>query len=426
MMRSGVLRVGSVFVVVFAVASQGCASAADGEVTGTVEAAVTADPVPCAAWADTIDANTSSVSLGAGTLVDSYQSSLGGYGGTNVGSAAVVQAATTISNNGGIIHGTQKAHSPAGLAVVPVPAGARNLPLGASSPGTLSIGTAAQSITLAPGNYVAANVNVSAPGAINVSPAGQVRIWVTGSLNLGGNLNLNGNPKNLAFLTTSAGYVNINAGGALYGLVYAPTSGMFVGGPVFGSVIGSSVNLNSGGAVHFDQSSVCGSSKPAELDQSFTSPSDLSDGLYGHPVLMAQSYTAGISGTLQGVSLDVSAIDTTLVARIQIETIVGGLPSNVVLGQTRAPHAGDLALSTVIPFSTSIPQVAGQQYAIVVDYPEAPPFVNGIENTASWNGSDGNFYHAGTDFSTFDGGTTWQSYQSQGFDLHFQTFVIPN
>jgi hypothetical protein len=387
--------------------------------------AAATDPVPCSAWADTVVANGSTISIGASTLVDSYQSSLGAYGGTNVGSAAVLQAATTISNNGGVVRGTQKQHTPAGFSIVPVPAGARNLPLGSSTPGTLSIGSAAQSITLAPGNYLAANINVNAPGAINIAPAGQVRIWVTGSLNLGGNLNLNGIPKNLAFLTTNSGWVNIGSG-ALYGLVYAPTSGVFVNGSVFGSIIGSSVALNSGGAVHFDQSSVCAQQKQAQLDQSFTTPGDLSDGLYGHPVLMAQSYTAGISGTLQGVAIDVTAIDVTLVARIQIEAITGGVPSNIVLGQARAAKGGDLSISSVIPFATAIPQVAGRQYAILVDYPEAPTFSNGIQNTASWNGSDGNVYPAGTMFSTFDNGVTWTSYQSNGFDLHFQTFVIPN
>jgi hypothetical protein len=98
----------------------------------------------------------------------------------------------------------------------------------------------------------------------------------------------------------------------------------------------------------------------------------------------------------------------------------------VVLGQARAASGGDLALTTVIPFSTAIAQVAGQQYAILVDYPDAPMFVDGIENTASWNGSDGNLYPAGTMFTTFDNGTTWQSFASDGFDLHFRTFVIPN
>jgi hypothetical protein len=427
MTKARVLRVFGVSVGLLAATSVGCTSSVGEESTLTDQAAASTDPVPCAAWADAIDANTSNVSIGAGTLVDSFQSSLGGYGGTNVGSAAIVQAATTITNNGGVVHGTLKPHAPGNFAVVPVPAGAKNLPLGSSSPGTLSINTAAQSVTLAPGNYVATNVNVSAPGAINVSPAGQVRIWVTGSLTLGGNLNLKGNPKNLAFLVTGSSFVNINGGGAFYGAVYAPASGVTVGGPVFGTVIGKSVTLNSGGgAVHFDQSSVC-SSGTAVRDQSFTTPGDLSDGLYGHPVLMAQSYTAGVSGTLQGVAIDVGpTFDVTQVARVQIEAIVNGQPSNVVLGQARAASGGDLSINTVIPFSTSIPQVAGQQYAILVDYPDAPPFMNGIENTSSWNGSDGNFYAAGTMFSTFDNGTTWTNYTSQGFDLHFQTFVIPN
>src|SRR5580658_3679548 len=219
-------------------ATQGCTGALEGndrEVVGEARQAVSvaADPVPCSAWSDTVVANTSSISIEASTLIDSYQSSLGAYGGTNVGNAAIVQAATTIADNGGVVHGTQKQHAPAGFAVVPVPSGATKLPLGSSTPGTLSIGSAAQSITLAPGNYVAANVNVNAPGAINISPAGEVRIWVTGSLNLGGNLNLKGIPKNLAFLVTKSGFVNIG-NGALYGLVYAPTSGVFIGGPVFG------------------------------------------------------------------------------------------------------------------------------------------------------------------------------------------------
>ena len=428
MKRPAVANVGSISVVLLTLTGAGCSPAVEDESVSTIESALSSaptDPVPCAAWADAVVGNTSNVVVGGGTLVDSYQSSVGAYGGSNVGSAAVVQAATTITNNGGVIHGTLKQHAPAGLAIVPVPAGAKNLPLGARTPGAVNINTAAQSITLAPGNYVAASINVSAPGAINVSPAGEVRIWVTGTLNLGGNLNLHGIPKNLAFLLTSSGFVNVNHGGALYGLVYAPTSAMSVNSPVFGTVVGKSVTLNTGAAVHFDQSSAC-PSNTAELDQSFITGNDLSAGLYGLPVFEAQSYTAGITGTLQGVAIDVSAIDVNQVARIQIEAIVGGVPSNVVLGTARAASGGDLAITTVIPFSTPISQVAGQQYAILVDYPDAPPFVNGIENTASWNGSDGNLYPAGTLFSTFDGGTTWQSFASDGLDLHFQTFVIPN
>lgn len=430
MMKSSAKYVGSVSVILAALSSVACGAGVDEESAAAVESAVSSsptDPVPCAAWADTVVANTSSISIAAGTLIDSYQSSLGAYGGSNVGSAAIVQAGTTISNNGGTIKGTQKKNTPGGFSVVPVPAGATNLPLGSSTPGSLSINTAAQSITLAPGNYVAANVNVGAPGAITVSPPGQVRIWVTNSLNLGGNVNVNGSPKNLAFLMNNAGWVNVNSGGSFNGLIYAPTSNVAVNEPVFGSIIGKSVTLNSGGAVHFDQSSAsCTAPKTAQLDQSFTSPGGLSDGLYGKPVLMAQSYTASVSGTLQGVSLDVTAMDVTKVARIQIEAISNGVPSNVVLGQARAAAGGDLSLNTVIPFTTAIPQVAGQQYAILVDYPEAAPFVDGIQNTASWNGAGDNAYTAGTLYSTFDNGTTWKSYETDGFDVHFKTFVVPN
>jgi hypothetical protein len=427
MAKALIANVRQLSVILVAAVGLNCALPDSEESIETIHAALTAaDPVPCAARSATVIANTSNVVIGAGTLVDSYQSSLGGYGGSNVGSAAVVQAATTISNNGGVVRGTLRPNTPAGLAVVPVPAGARNLPLGSTTPGSLNINTAAQSITLAPGNYVAANITVNAPGAIRIAPAGEVRIWVTGSLNLGGNLNANGIPKNLTILVNSAGFVNINRGGAFFGLVYAPTSAMNVNGPVFGTVVGRSVTLNSGSAVHFDQSSTCAPSPTAQLDQSFTTPSDLSAGLYGIPFLEAQSYTAGISGTLQGVAINVTAVDPTVVARIRIESVSGGIPTNVVLGTARASGGGNLSINTVIPFSTPIPQVAGQQYAIVVDYPEAPPFEDSNIEAADWNGATGNAYPAGTLLSSSNGGTTWQSFASEGFDVHFRTFVIPN
>ena len=426
MTKVSVGKIGYIAIILLASASLNCSATEAEESTDTVQAALTAaDPVPCAAWALTVVGNTSNVVLGSSTLVDSYQSSLGAYGGSNVGSAAIVQAATTINNNGGVVRGTLRPNTPAGLAVVPVASGARNLPIGSPAPGSLNINTAAQSITLAPGNYVAANVTVNAPGAIRISPAGQVRIWVTGTLNLGGNVNLGGIPRNLAFLVNSSGFVNINRGGALHGLVYAPTSTVNASGPVFGTIVGRSVTLNSGAAVHFDQSSACAPAPTAQLDQSFTTPSDLSAGLYGLPVFEAQSYTAGITGTLQGVALNITAVNPTLRARIQIRSITAaGIPSNTSLGETRA-NPGNLSLQTVIPFSTSIPQVAGQQYAILVDYPEAPPFQDGITEAADWNGATGNAYPAGTLMFTFDGGATWES-SAFGGDVHFRTFVIPN
>lgn len=236
----------------------GCATGGDRHTEGNVgvraEALTGVDAVPCNAWANAVIANSGKVTLNSQSTVDSYRSTAGAYGGTNVGSGVVVQAATTITNNG-VVKGQLLPSSPAGLAVVPVPSGAIKLPLGAAAPGSLNINTAASSITLAPGNYVAANISVNFPGAITVAPAGPVRIWVTGSLNLGGNENLNGLPRNLAFFVNGTTDVNVNATGSLYGLIYAPTSKVNVNSKVFGGVVGSTVTLNSGGVVHFDVSS---------------------------------------------------------------------------------------------------------------------------------------------------------------------------
>lgn len=221
------------------------------------QAATPSPGVPCSARDSAVIANTGQVFSDSNSLVDSYQSSLGPYGGTNVGSDGNVQAATTIVPNGGVIHGAETQSDPANLPLVPPPAGATNLPLGSASPGNLNINNASQSLTLAPGNYVVANVNVNFPGAINVSPAGRVQIWVTGNLSLGGNEDANGIPDNLEFLVTSSSSVNINGSGRLFGFVYAPASPVNVNSTIFGGVVGSTVSLNSGSAVHFDQSSTC-------------------------------------------------------------------------------------------------------------------------------------------------------------------------
>jgi alpha-tubulin suppressor-like RCC1 family protein len=201
--------------------------------------------VPCAALGKAVIGNTGQVLLNANSLVDSYQSSLGPYGGANVGNAGNVQAATQIIvNSGGVINGTRTPNTPAGLAVVPPPAGAINL-------GNLNLGSG-QTRTLAAGDYVASNVSLNSNSTLAVT-GGRVRIWVTGSLAIGGTVNNNGLPANFEFLVTSANDINVNGGASLFGVIYAPAAGVNVSGPVFGAVIGSHVTLNSGGRVHFDQ-----------------------------------------------------------------------------------------------------------------------------------------------------------------------------
>jgi RHS repeat-associated protein len=260
--------------------------------------------IPCAARAEAVIANTGNVFSNSGSLVDSYQSSVGPYGGTNIGTSGNVQAAETIVHNGGIIHGAQTPDVAAGLAVVPVPAGATNLPLGSKTPGSVDITTAAESLTLAPGSYVVANLTVGAPAAITVSPVGPVQIWVTGSLNLGGNENLHGIPENFEILVTSSQPVNVNVSQGLFGFLYAPTSMVSVESNVFGGVVGSTVNLNASASVHFDQNSVCPVAD-AGSDAASDAPHDASPDVVLEAAADAPTCTASSCNTGNPCSLDV-------------------------------------------------------------------------------------------------------------------------
>jgi len=229
----------------------------EGSSEHTSQALTALSGMPCAATQVAITANSSSVVSNASSRVDSYDSSEGPYGGSNVLAGGSVRAASTIVNNGGVIAGARIAQSPANLAPVPVPAGAIKLPRGASAPGDLNINTASGSLTLSPGDYVVHNLNVNSPGAIKLQPTGKVRIWLTGTLNLGGNENQNGTPGNLTFFVSSPGIINVNSGGSLFGNIFAPKTEIKLNSTAFGTLVGSKVTLNSGAALHFDQSTKC-------------------------------------------------------------------------------------------------------------------------------------------------------------------------
>lgn len=225
-------------------------------IDSTAQAVSTAvSPASCAAPGNAINAGTGDVILGAGTIVDSYSSILGLYGGSNVDYNGTVQAAQAIVYNGGVLNGAGVPWWPPSLSAMPVPTGATNLPLGAARPGNIVLNSG--KLTLAPGNYVARSLSINGTGTLAMSPTGPVKIWVTGNLNLGGTENRNGIPANLTFIVTSSNPVNVNRGGSLYGAIFAPASQVNVNSPVYGSITGSSVTLNSGAAVHFDQNSSC-------------------------------------------------------------------------------------------------------------------------------------------------------------------------
>jgi hypothetical protein len=225
----------------------------------------TSSGVPCSALDDAILATSGNITLNAGAVVDSYSSSAGSYGGSNVGSAGNIAASGSILNNGGTFKGQETQSASIQAPALAAPTNATNLPLGASSPGTLNINTASSSLTLAPATYVIASLNINSPGALTISPAGPVTIYVTGTLNLGGNENAGGIPSNLTFVVTSSGTVNINSNGLLVGGVYAPSSPINLNSVVDGFLVGSSVTLNSNAAVHYDTSLACPSTPPTAI-----------------------------------------------------------------------------------------------------------------------------------------------------------------
>lgn len=217
--------------------------------------------VPCTARTDAVIADSGRVVSWTHSLVDSYDSTLGDYGASNVGSDGDVRAGGAIIKLGGAIHGTATAHSPIGLPGIDVPAAAMALPLGATSPGLLSL-HGHRVLTLRPGDYVAARVDLDWPAEIRVSPAGYVRIFVTGRLSIGGAANLHGRPQDLQFIVTGSRDVHVQRRGSLTGLLYAPQSEVEIDSPVFGAVVGRSVGLLWHGAVHRDVNLACPTTPP--------------------------------------------------------------------------------------------------------------------------------------------------------------------
>ena len=107
------------------------------------------------------------------------------------------------------------------------------------------------------------------------------------------------------------------------------------------------------------------------VDQSFTTGNNAIAFINGCCAFIGQTYTAGLTGTLAGVSVDVVELPgSNFPLHVQIRSVVAGLPTVGILAETTATA---FSLSDLISFSQTVPQVAGNQYAIVVDFVGAPP-----------------------------------------------------
>jgi len=167
---------------------------------------------------------------------------------------------------------------------------------------------------------------------------------------------------------------------------------------------------------------------PPVEDQSFTTPKDASYTILPPPgsVSVAQTFTVGVTGALQAVSIDLATVAYQGWMSVWLLGVTNGVPNDTSYWSWTLGTA-DLQTMTADPLSFKIPMPGvyvrkGEQYAIVVHYtsyePENPPI-------SVWSGATGNRYTRGSAFINTDGfGPNWQPLSDPSMDLHFRTFVV--
>jgi hypothetical protein len=163
--------------------------------------------------------------------------------------------------------------------------------------------------------------------------------------------------------------------------------------------------------------SACPQGCPDELSEWCVAPESLGMFINDGGRFAGQVYTASRTGTLSGVQISVKASGSGYRLRVAIRQVADGVPTRVVLGDTLLATS-DSPFDSLVQFSRAIEQVAGRQYAIVVDYPDAP---KSGAITGFWKGAlaDSNCYAGGNDVFGEDGTHWW----SDGGDLHFRVFI---
>jgi hypothetical protein len=179
-----------------------------------------------------------------------------------------------------------------------------------------------------------------------------------------------------------------------------------------GALSGSSVDIGSMRMAH-------AITPTAVIDQSFTLPTNTGANINECCRFVAQTFTAGLTGTLAGVNLDVTS-SSSFPLHVAIRTVTAsGIPSPTILGETTL-DSSSAPLSLLITFPQTINIIAGVQYAIVVNYEGAPP-PGPFQFQGIWSGTIGDFYPGGSVYSSVSDGISW--FQSADADLHFQTYV---
>jgi hypothetical protein len=164
---------------------------------------------------------------------------------------------------------------------------------------------------------------------------------------------------------------------------------------------------------------VPGAAVAGTLDQQQTDGST-NPGAVGTTESLAQTFTAGLSGGLDRVDLNLSKVGApTNPLYVEIRGVSGGVPGATVLAGQSVPPSSVSTGQAFVPISFASPAavVAGTQYAIV-----ASSAAGG--NPYEWHYGPGNTYAAGN--PCFTNGPPSGTWSCGGFgDFAFRTYVVP-
>jgi hypothetical protein len=213
-------------------------------------------------------------------MVDSYDRNLGSYGSPNVGVANIAMTCTQVNNScpnncpSGCITGTidyGQASSYTG-STLPAPAYTANWtqvttpPDQTLSPASTSVAVYYNEIsvnggtlTLKAGLYVVSSLNLNSGGTLYIDDTnGPVRLWVLNSFSPSSTVTVkSGNPADFWLIYNGTADLNNNTNNNFTGIIFAPEAAVNLNYVVNGAVVGGSVKLNSGAAVHYDTNLRC-------------------------------------------------------------------------------------------------------------------------------------------------------------------------
>ena len=172
--------------------------------------------------------------------------------------------------------------------------------------------------------------------------------------------------------------------------------------------------------------SIAAAAPAGTLDQQVPGPGDLGAAVWG-PQSLAQVFTAGLTGSLTGVVVNVQETGPPPVGDlvVSIESVTGSglsaVPSDTVLGQTTLSPSQVINGANSVTFSPGITSISGTQYAIVLSD------TTDQNGQYLWSGTDTANYQGGSGESNRGSGWLVESPTAHGpVDFVFQTYVQTN